>query len=164
MVVMSSPRVVCLLLVLGCGCVFDRSGLSWWTTDGSDRDGQAVDRWSNPDQPHAPVVNGQPVPVDGQPVDGQPVDQQPVDQQPVDQVPVDVPPQPCATKYGSVNGFVLCSETATQCVFYFLGWAVLLLSLRPQRNRKRWIMSASAVGARMSHVSWHARFAASGGG
>jgi hypothetical protein len=28
---------------------------------------------------------------------------------------------PCATKYGSVAGFKLCSEEPTQCVFYFQG-------------------------------------------
>lgn len=35
-------------------------------------------------------------------------------------VPPDVGPPSCTAKYGKAPGFVLCGETASSCVFYFL--------------------------------------------
>jgi hypothetical protein len=69
-----------------------------------------------------------------QPVPDQPALDQPVPDQPAPDLPVDLPlldqalpdqpapdlaKPPCNTTYGSVSGYMLCEETATECTFFF---------------------------------------------
>lgn len=113
------------MLLLAPACRFDHGGRPAWDlrADAPDAAAAFVDL-------RVADVSGETVSADLSNTDGQPPDLPPPDLSLLDLAPPDLPlpdlPQPdllvpCTVKYGGVNGFKHCAETATECVFYFVG-------------------------------------------
>ena len=124
---MRCSRAALFSLLWATGCVFDTSGVQRTSTpDGPLADlASAVDATAEIETDAASDRSVE-APADLPPDQGGPLPDQLVPDQLVpDQFVPDllVPDQgvTCDVKYGSVSGFKKCSETATQCTFYFNG-------------------------------------------
>jgi len=91
----------------------DQPALDLWPADQPALDQPALDQPAL-DQP----ALDQPA-LDQLALDLGPADQPALDQPVPDQPALDQTKPPCNTTYGSVSGYMLCQETATECTFFF---------------------------------------------
>ena len=127
--------VRCLLATLwavGClaACTFDTSGIQVVSPSSDLSDVAALDRSGAleggreaaadvPQSEAAADLDDLGAGPDQPALDRAPADQAPADQPVPDQPVPDLAKPPCNTTYGSVSGYKLCQETATECTFFF---------------------------------------------